>query len=376
MRRAAIVLAMLCAMLVPALAQDYRKELLRIPFAGAGPRGLEALLVRPADGRRYPLALISHGSPRDAERRRQMTPGRYRMQAIEFARRGFAVLIVMRRGYGDSGENYAESSGSCGQRDYLRTAMISADDLRAAVEAMRKRGDVTTEGMIAIGQSAGGFASVALAAQPPPGLAAVINFAGGRGSRGDNDVCDQDSLVGAFGAMGRTARVPMLWVYSENDLYFWPELSKRFHAAFQASGGRAKFVMAPPFERDGHSLFTRRGASIWLPMVDAFLSEQNLGLRTPLPPPATDTLAPPPQLVGSGREAFKEFVLAGDHKAFALSTGGRRYGWRAGMRSEREARVAAIEACERTGESCNIYAVDDELESDRLRQTKPAVPAR
>jgi hypothetical protein len=47
------------------------------------------------------------------------------------------------------------------------------------------------------------------------------------------------------------------------------------------------------------------------------------------------------------------------------------------MRSEREARVAAIEACERTGESCNIYAVDDELESDRLRQaTKPAVPAR
>ncbi len=28
----------------------------------------------------------------------------------------------------------------------------------------------------------------------------------------------------------------------------------------------------------------------------------------------------PPQLVGTGREAFKQFVLAGDHKAFALST--------------------------------------------------------
>src|SRR5262249_20983482 len=143
--------------------------------------------------------------------------------AIEFARRGFAALIVMRRGYGDSGENYAESSGSCGQRDYLRVAMISAEDLRAAIEAMRKRSDVTTQGMIAIGQSAGGFASVALATNPPPGLAAVINFAGGRGSRGDNDVCDQDSLVAAYGAMGRSARMPMLWVYSENDLYFWPE---------------------------------------------------------------------------------------------------------------------------------------------------------
>jgi dienelactone hydrolase len=375
MRRAAIVLAMLCAMLVPALAQDYRKELLRIPFAGAGPRGLEALLVRPADGRRYPLALISHGSPRDAEMRRQMTPGRYQMQAIEFARRGFAVLIVMRRGYGDSGENYVESSGPCSRRDYLRTAMASAEDLRAAVEAMRKRSDVSTDGMVAIGQSAGGFASVALAAKPPAGLAAVINFAGGRGSRAENDVCDQDNLVGAFGAMGRTARVPMLWVYSENDLFFWPELSKRFHAAFQASGGRAKFVMAPPFGRDGHSLFTPRGASVWLPMVDAFLSEQNLGLRTPLPPPSADALPPPPQLVGTGREAFKQFVLAGDHKAFALSTGGR-YGWRASMRNEREARVGALEACERGGESCNIYAVDDELESDRLRQTRPAVPVR
>jgi dienelactone hydrolase len=375
MRRAAIVLATLCAILVPSAAQDYHKEPLRIPFAAAGPRGLEALLVRPADGRRYPLALISHGSPRDAERRRQMTPGRYRMQAIEFARRGFAVLIVMRRGYGDSGENYAESSGSCGQRDYLRTAMISADDLRAAVEAMRKRGDVTTEGMIAIGQSAGGFASVALAAKPPPGLAAVINFAGGRGSRGDNDVCDQDSLVGAFGAMGRTARVPMLWVYSENDLFFWPELSKRFHAAFQASGGRAKFVMAPPFGRDGHSLFSARGASIWSPIVDAFFSEQKLGLRTPLPA-STDALPPPPQFGGSGREAFKQFLLAGDHKAFALSTDGRRYSWRAGMRSEREARVEAIEACQRTGQSCSIYAMNDELESDRLRQARPAVPAR
>jgi dienelactone hydrolase len=282
----------------------------------------------------------------------------------------------MRRGYGDSGENYVESSGPCGRRDYLKTAMTSAEDLRAAVEAIARRSDVTTQGMIAIGQSAGGFASIALAANPPAGLVGVINFAGGRGSRAENDVCDQDNLVEAFGVMGRTARVPMLWVYSENDLFFSPELAKRFHVAFQASGGRAKFVAAPPFGRDGHTLFSPRGASVWLPMVDAFLREQNLGLRTPLPPPSADALPPPPQLVGSGREAFKQFVLAGDHKAFALSTGGRRFGWRAGMRSEREARIAAIEACERVGESCNIYATDDELESDRPSQPKPAVPAR
>ena len=41
--------------------------------------------------------------------------------------------------------------------------------------------------------------------------------------------------------------------------------------------------------------------------------------------------------------------------------------WRTGLRSEREARVAALEACERTGDSCSIYAVDDDLETDRAR---------
>lgn len=369
MRRAAIVLALLCAMAGVASAQTYRKEPLRLPFAAAGPRGLEALLVRPDDGRRYPLALLSHGTPREADLRRTLTPGRYYSQAIEFARRGFVVLIVIRRGYGASDGDYVESGGACDDRNYLRAASTSEQDLRAAVEAVRTRTDISTQGMIAIGQSAGGFASIAFASTQPQGLAAVINFAGGRGSRADNDVCDQDRLVNAFGELGRTARVPMLWVYSENDLYFWPELARRFHAAFQAAGGRAQFIAAPPFGRDGHALFSRSGASIWVPMVDAFLHEQNLGLRTPLPPPSADALPPPRELSESGRAAFRQFVLAGDHKAFAVSPSGG-YGWRAGQRSEREARVAALDICQRNGASCQIYAVDDELESERLRTAR------
>jgi dienelactone hydrolase len=310
MIRAALVLVMLCAMLSPSAAQTFRKESLRIPFAVAGPRGLEALLVRPADDRRYPLALISHGTPRDQEMMKSLSPGRYYSQAIEFARRGFVVLIVMRRGYGDSDGANVESSGACGRRDFLHAARTSAEDLRAAVAAMRARADVSTESMIAIGQSAGGLASIAFAAQQPQGLAAIINFAGGRGSRAELDVCDRDRLVAAFGELGRTARVPMLWVYSQNDLYFWPELAQRFHTAFEASGGRAKFVAAPPFGRDGHSLFSTRGTSEWLPIVDAFLNEQKLGLRVPLPPPTTDAMLPPPQSRENGRVAFTQFLLA------------------------------------------------------------------
>ena len=252
---------------------------LRIPMAAAGPRGLEAMLIRPSGTRRYPLALLSHGAPRDAAAREGMTPNRLHAQAVEFARRGFAALVVMRRGYGNSGGSYAENSGPCDRRDYLVAASASAADLRAAVDAMNRRVDVTTQGMIALGVSAGGFASIALSADPPPGLAAVINFAGGRGSRADDDVCDEAALVRAFAAMGKTSRIPMLWVYASNDKFFRPELAHRMHAAFTAAGGRAQFIDAPAFGRDGHALFSATGASIWTPMVDGFLREMNLGTR-------------------------------------------------------------------------------------------------
>lgn len=368
MRRTAMALLLLFLTHGPSAADAYTRESLRIPFAAAGPRGLEALLVRPADGKTYPLALISHGTPREADERPKMTPGRYYMQAIEFARHGFAVLIIMRRGYGDSGGELAEYSGACGSRDYLQAGRHSAEDLKAAIDAMSRRSDVTVKGMIAIGQSTGGFASVALAADAPEGLAAIINFAGGRGSRGDNDVCDQDNLVAAFGTFGKTARAPMLWIYSENDLFFWPELARRFHAAFQASGGRAKFEAAPPFGRDGHSLFSPAGSPLWIPMINGFLREQNLGLRTLLPPLAGDALPAPAHFLqgGSGREAFKQYLKANDHKAFAVSKNGQ-FAWRAGARTERDAQLAAREACERRGDICTIYAVNDELEAERAR---------
>jgi dienelactone hydrolase len=368
MRRTAMAIMLLCLTLCPSAAQDYTRENLRIPFAAAGPRGLEALLVRPADGRSYPLALITHGAPRDAGERPHMTAGRYYVQAMEFARRGFAVLIVVRRAYGSSGGDYAEGAPACGRNEYVRSARESARDLRAAVEFAQTRADISTQGMIAIGRSAGGLAAIAFAADAPSGLAAVVNFAGGRGSRGDRNVCGADAQAEAFGEFGRTARMPMLWVYSENDLYFWPELAQRFHAAFQASGGRAKFVAAPSYSRDGHSLFSEGGAPVWIPIVDGFLREQNLGLRTPLPPLVSDALPAPPHFRpdGAGRASFKQYLRANDHKAFATSEKGD-FAWRSSATTVRDAQLAAREACERRGTVCTIYAVDNELERNRAR---------
>ena len=97
----AAVISMLAA--TPAAADDFHRDYLRIPMAAAGPSGLEAMLIRPSGTKRYPLALLSHGAPRDTTAREGMTPNGLYAQATEFARRGFAAVVVMRRGYGNSG---------------------------------------------------------------------------------------------------------------------------------------------------------------------------------------------------------------------------------------------------------------------------------
>ncbi|MBX9648437.1 MAG: CocE/NonD family hydrolase, partial [Xanthobacteraceae bacterium] len=213
-RLAIMVLCLIVgAALRPAAADDFYREDLRIPLAAAGPRGLEALLIRPAGTRPYPLALISHGTNAKAELRQSLSPYRYYRQAIEFARRGFAAVVVMRRGYGDSGGDYAEGKSCCEIASFLRTAKADVDDLRAAVAAMKRRSDVTTQGMIAVGVSTGGFATVALASDMPAGLAAAINFAGGiRRDNGEaNDprkAGDQDALVETIRGFGTKSGVP------------------------------------------------------------------------------------------------------------------------------------------------------------------------
>ena len=365
MKHAAIAVCATLALLTgltprPASAGDgFHRETLRIPFALAGPRGLEAILIRPEGTRRYPLALISHGAPREASQRAEMTPNRFYAQAMEFARRGFAALVVMRRGYGDSAGEYSESNGPCTSPDYLVSARASAEDLRAAIAAMKARSDVATDGMIAVGQSAGGFATVALTANPPPGLVAAINFAGGRGSPANGKICDEAQLVETFGKLGAASRIPMLWIYTQNDQYFGPDAARKFHAAFTAAGGLAQFIDAPAFGSDGHNLFAS-GIEKWTPYVDGFLAAKNLGARDLLAAPPLPDIPPPPQLAARYRESFMSYLKSGPHKAFAIAPNGG-FSWRTGRRSVQNAKDDALKGCAEYGTGCAVYAVDDAL---------------
>jgi dienelactone hydrolase len=342
-------------------AQDLVEQELRIPMKEAGKKGLEAVIVRPNEPGPHPLAVLTHGTPREADQRPGMSPLAFTPQAREFARRGWFTVVVMRRGHGDSGGGFSEDAHPCSSRaDYYDTGKESAKDLRAAIAYFSSQPDVDASKIIAAGVSAGGFATVALTADPPPGLVAGISFAGGRGSRKPDEVCNPDQLILAFSEFGEKSRIPMLWVYSENDHFFGPQIAAEFYRAFKQAGGNAKFIAAQPFRRDGHGLFSLAGIPIWTPMVDDFLASQHLTLRTSLLPlPTPPDVVPPSDLSAGGREEFRAFLTMPQYKAFAVSPTGH-YGYVFGRRSEKEASKLALEHCEESTpshEHCSLVSL-------------------
>jgi hypothetical protein len=73
-----------------------------------------------------------------------------------------------------------------------------------------------------------------------------------------------------FGIYGKTARVPMLWLYSENDRYWGKSLPKKWFDAFVSAGGQANLVQLPPYKDDGHPSFTGNRAA-WSAAFETFL---------------------------------------------------------------------------------------------------------
>jgi len=106
----------------------------------------------------------------------------------------------------------------------------------------------------------------------------VINFAGGRGAIGKvgsaERVCKDERLVEAVARYGKSARIPSLWLYAENDEHFRPELAQRMLAAYRGAGAPAEFVSMRSFGRNGHDTFTSWSAAAnWTGYVKQYLEE-------------------------------------------------------------------------------------------------------
>lgn len=242
----------------------------------AGPAGtfLSVRVLTPPGHAPFPLAIVNHGSPPSASQRPSMAVPTFRSVSDWLLDQGYLVVLPLRRGYGETGGDWAENYGACRDPDYYRAGMASAADIIAVLAHFQPMANVRADRILVVGWSAGGWASLALASQNPAGVFAIINFAGGRG--GGQPVvgnCAPERLVEASTRFGTTARVPTMWLYSENDRLFGPPLSQRMYTAFMQAGGYAKFVQVPAFKADGHQLFVDPdGRLIWEPLVLNFLA--------------------------------------------------------------------------------------------------------
>jgi dienelactone hydrolase len=320
--------------------------------------GLDVLKVEVERPGKHPLALLTHGTANDPIERSQVTPWSFLPQAIWFARRGYVVLVVVRKGYGRSGGEPDVKHGGCQSGfggSFTEAGEESAADLWAAVQYAGTLPEVDTGTVVSAGVSTGGFAQVAFTVKPPPGLKAAISFAGGRGGDGKLHNCNESGIVSAFHDFGKKSRVPMLWIYAENDHWFPPELARRFDAAFRQTGGIDEFVMVPPYSDDGHHYFA--DVSGWSPIVDGFLKEKGLlPLSDLLPEPAVADVPPPPGLSKRGLAAFHNFLLFGPKKAFATN-GKSSWGMAVGMFDQELADKRALDNCAKSTNNTGVCAI-------------------
>jgi hypothetical protein len=79
---------------------------------------------------------------------------------------------------------------------------------------------------------------------PAPGRLAVLVF-NHRTTRFNADT---------FAEAGRAGKLPMLWLYSENDRNYGPGAVQSYHRVFIQGGGTAELQLYPPIGHDGHIL--------------------------------------------------------------------------------------------------------------------------
>jgi dienelactone hydrolase len=249
-----------------------------VPLAQPGVL-MHTTVFRPPGRGPFPLVVVNHGTTQNAERRRLLPVPEFPALTGWFVRRGYVVAVPQRPGHGATGGIYREDQGGCDDANFAAAGLGAADSIAAAIDYLRAQTFVRRSSVIAVGQSAGGWAALALASRAPPGVRAAINFAGGLGGRSydqpDNN-CAPRRLIATAGEFGRTARIPTLWLYTENDSYFAPRLSGGMAAAFRAAGGKVDYQLLPAFGRDGHFMAETPGSdAVWGPVVERFL----VGLR-------------------------------------------------------------------------------------------------
>jgi dienelactone hydrolase len=327
---------------------------IKVPMAEAGEAGLQTVLIWPSTQGKHPLVLMTHGSSYSKGTNQQLGPGMMQPAAIWFARRGWVVAIVVRRGYGASGGKMDKTHYGCDERDFSLIAKEDAADLMAVYEAVKNLPRVDGTSVIATGNSAGGFAALALGADAPPALKAVINFSGGWHSLFFAGSCAKSGLVPEFHNLGATTHVPTLWLYAKNDNLFAPKYVALMHDAFTSAGGDVEMPAIGKSGDDGHYLFSE-SEQIWSPLVEGFLKKNGLPWQDLDPEYGEKVLKLPDNYPSEMKEGFLKWQKLGPNKAFAIGPNGE-WSYSSGRKTLKIAEDEALDRCRNPG--CKIVAYE------------------
>lgn len=353
-----------------ALARDLREEVepllvtLRDMNGREETRSIPLTWYRPPGDGPFPLAILSHG--RDpAPRRAQVPRLRFERLARYLVGKGFAVAVPTRVGYGTTfGDFDPESGGRCDSLTLQPMAQVTSAQVLATLERARQKRWVDASRWVAIGQSVGGVATVALAGLRPPGLVAAINFSGGAGGNPDRNPgrpCSPQAFERVIGEAAATAQVPMLWVYWSNDNFWGTELPQRWAQAWRDAGGALEFHQLPPSGTEGHNGLNQ-AMDAWVPLVEHYLASAGFKQSgVPQRPPATDfarldEVNKVPVKTEKSLELYRRFLAAAPPRAFAIGPAGAAFSrgdWAIGN---------ALGFCQaRRGLPCRLYAVDNDV---------------
>ncbi|GIZ52265.1 dienelactone hydrolase family protein [Noviherbaspirillum aridicola] len=345
------------------LETAFNEQVVMVPAqSGAQAVELETTVFRPTGAGPFPVVVMNHGkalgNPRNQNRDRFVVLSR------EFVKRGYAVVIPMRKGFSKSSGDYVDPG--C---DMTAHGLAQAEDLDDTMAWLRAQPWADSQRVVVAGQSYGGLTALAFGTHQNGGVRGLINFAGGLKMHGGSCRWEQ-SLVDAFAAFGKRSSLPSLWFYGQNDNHFGPELASRLHQAYTQAGGLAQLVAFGPFKKDAHGMSASRdGVQVWWPETERFLRQIGMPTETvyaladevKIPDveyAAIDNIDAIPYLRGNAREQYKVFLTKTGRRAFAVSPSG---AWSWAEEGDDPVYQALSDCQKHSSQPCRLYALDNHV---------------
>ena len=348
------------------LQADLNEQIIVVPKKGSlFTAELETTVMKPEGDGPFPVVIINHGKapgdPRFQARYRPLGPARF------FLSRGYAVVVPMRQGFSKSSGAYI--SPGCNVESNGR---VQADDVKAVLDWLNLQPWAHKAQRLVMGQSHGGWTTLAFGASGYGQVKGLVNFAGG---------LRQESCPGWEANLGRSAAnygkettLPSLWFYGDNDSFFSPTTFRPMFDQYVAGGAKAELVAFGNFGSDAHGMFgSRDGERIWNNKLVAFMTKLDLPTTITLPQFSRVTLMPIPPptqfadindaervpfLKETGRQGYKTFLTKQFPRAFVVAPNGA-WNW---TEMGDDPLKRALDACNRRADGkCKLYAVDDNV---------------